>query len=102
MASKTNTSVDLKWKSPEKHNGPILEYRVHWKNRTHEDEKGVHSSQLSYTVRTLIPYVEYTFKVLAVTEAGRGPWSKEQTVRTDVGSKFYKFHLSFYKSQFMQ
>ena len=62
-----------------------------WHNSTVGHEEDTSSNSTTYTVKGMWPYVNYTFKVLALTEAGPGAWSEEIVVQTDVGSKYISY-----------
>lgn len=83
-----NTSINVAWNAPRVSTGPVLRYRVRWKNSTASGEEDTPSNSTRYKMQHLSPYVHYNLKALAITEAGPGPWSKEVTVRTEIGSEY--------------
>lgn len=87
--SVSNTSVALRWENSKSSIGNIWSYRVQLKNSSVERYEFTKSNATSYTVKGLWPYVEYTFKVAAVTAFKQGPWSEECIVRTEVGGKYF-------------
>lgn len=87
LSKVTNTSADLKWNEPSVSTGPIVGYRIQWKNSSSGGEEDTKSKNTFYTVRHLTPYVDYTFRVLALTAAGTGEWSKQVKDRTEVGGQ---------------
>lgn len=94
----TNTSILIQWDAPEQPNGPLLPYVVkvleyNNNNKTMDME----SKFANYTVEGLLPYVNYSVKVCAQTEAGRGEWTEELDFRTEIGSK-----LNIYKNYFLK
>ncbi|XP_066579876.1 phosphatidylinositol phosphatase PTPRQ isoform X2 [Amia ocellicauda] len=95
-----STSVKLSWKSPHHPNGIITQYKIVVSTKTEivqtitlrgkvkdlnettldGDDKAINievpdisADQLSYVVKNLIPFTEYTFSVSASTAVGEGP-----------------------------
>ncbi|XP_035218180.1 receptor-type tyrosine-protein phosphatase delta-like [Stegodyphus dumicola] len=80
----TSTTVSIEWTEPENPNGPILWYVVQWSKSPGEQSEN--STEVThYKISGLDPYAEYTVRVYAETEAGRGPESEALEIQTDVG-----------------
>lgn len=90
LTKTTNTSAELRWSEPSVSTGPIVGYRVRWKNSSSEGEEDTKSKTPFYIVQHLTPNVEYTFRVLALTTAGPGEWSKGVKDRTKIGGEKFK------------
>lgn len=85
----TNKTADLIWNEPLISTGPIITYRVHWQNSSSTGEEETRSTATFYTIRNLTPNVNYTFKVMALTEAGPGEWSVRVTGETKIGGELF-------------
>lgn len=83
----SNTTVSLKWYAPPVLTGPLLFYRIVWKNGRSGGSEETPNNETFYTVKSLSPYDVYRFSVLAVSKAGAGESSEEIEVQTDVGGK---------------
>ena len=81
-----STTVRLKWISPsrETHNGVLTKYSILYSrtDRRIEQEVLVSAVLQSYDVTNLAAYINYTFRVAAVTSAGTGVYSEYVSART--------------------
>ena len=83
----SNTTVQLFWDPPLRHNGIIQFYRVYYKRSTSTKSNSYRSNKTTYGFENLTPYTRYSFWVRAQTSVG--PGSKSDTIinRTDEGGK---------------
>ncbi|ROT69853.1 putative proto-oncogene tyrosine-protein kinase ROS [Penaeus vannamei] len=74
--------IHLRWSAPEKPNGEITSYEViecSGESEGHCRSVSVEASQIKVKVENLSPDQVYRFKVAAVNEIGKGPYSSEVT-----------------------
>ncbi|KFM60834.1 hypothetical protein X975_15368, partial [Stegodyphus mimosarum] len=81
----TSTTISIEWTEPENPNGPILWYVVQWNKIPGEQMSENTTKSTHYKISGLDPYADYSVRVYAETEAGRGPEADALKIRTAVG-----------------
>ena len=71
-----------------KQNGFIIGYLLYYTNTTFNDTVNITGGDnRQYTLTTLIPYTNYTVKIIAYNNAGTGPASREIIQQTKEAGK---------------
>ena len=83
----SNTTVQLSWDPPLRHNGIIQFYHVYYKRSTSTKSNTYRSNKTTYGFENLTPYTRYSFWVRAQTIAGLGNKSDTINNRTNEGGK---------------
>ena len=90
------TSVVLSWDEPAclEQNGDITGYMIRYVRGSQTITDSSSGVSTTYSVRELIPVMEYSFSVAAVNSAGIGPFSgQSMTIRTLESSKCRLIHV---------
>ena len=79
----TDATIRVSWEPPDRPNGIITQYQIHYKNSSHSfTSLIITNADLTYTVTGLTSGTKYVFRVRAFTVVGHGPPSKKVITHT--------------------
>ncbi|XP_022241027.1 neogenin-like isoform X2 [Limulus polyphemus] len=76
------TSIFIQWNPPDKHSGPVQNYKLYYMEVGTSEEHVVTTSDTNYLLQSLKKFTEYSFWVVAINQNGPGVSTEEVTSRT--------------------